>query len=90
MKSGYGRLTQTKSGQEAKENTERAAWILEKFSFLKEHIARQISHHCVSVSTCFFSNCYIIYTCYMYVCMYVCMCVCVCMCVYMCVFMAES
>ncbi len=54
MRSRYGRLTQTKSEQGAKENTERAAWILEKFNFLKDHIACQTSRHGVSVSTCFF------------------------------------
>ncbi len=54
----YGRLTQTKSGQGAKDNTEREAWILEKFCFLKDHIACQTSRHGVSVSTCFFSNYY--------------------------------
>ncbi len=50
MRSQYGRLSQTKSGEGAKDNTERAAWILEKFSFLKDYIARQTSHHGVSVS----------------------------------------
>ncbi len=50
MRSRYGILTQTKSGQGAKDNTERAAWILEKFSFLKDHITRQTSRHGVSVN----------------------------------------
>ncbi len=49
--SRYGRLIQTKSGQGVKEHTEREVWILDKFSFLKDHIARQTSRHGVSVST---------------------------------------
>ncbi len=58
MNSRYGRLNQTKSGEGAMDNTERAVWILEKFSFLKDHIARQTFRHGVSVSTCFFSYSY--------------------------------
>ncbi len=66
MRSRYGRLTQTKSGQRAKE----------KFSFLKDHIARQTSRHGVILSTCFFSYSYKIYICCIYVSTYVCMYVC--------------
>ncbi len=51
LKSRYGRLTQTKSGQGVKEHTEREVWLLDKFSFLKSHIAHQTSRHGVSVST---------------------------------------
>ncbi len=36
MRSRYGRLTQTKSGLGATDNTESAAWILEKFSFIPD------------------------------------------------------
>ena len=50
MRTRFGRLTHTKSGQAAKEHTERETWILEKFSFLSEHFARQTSRHGVSVS----------------------------------------
>ncbi len=51
LRSRYGRLTHTKSGQGMTEHTEQEVWILDKFSFLKDHIARQTSRHGVSVST---------------------------------------
>ena len=56
MRSRFGRLTQTKSGQGAKEHTERETWILQKFSFFAAHIARQTSRHGVGVSP-FYTYC---------------------------------
>ncbi len=51
LRSRYGRLIQTKSGEGVKEYTEREVWILDKYSFLKDHNACQTYCHGVSVST---------------------------------------
>lgn len=50
MRTTYGRLTKTVSGQGSKIMTDRERWIVDKFSFLKGHIARMVSRNPVSVS----------------------------------------
>lgn len=50
MRTRYGRLTLGKSGQAAREMTERDKWIYETFTFIGKHIVRFYSKHGVSVS----------------------------------------
>lgn len=40
MRTRYSKLISTKSGQEAKQITERDKWIKQTFSFLRPHIVR--------------------------------------------------
>eukprot|EP00057_Strongylocentrotus_purpuratus_P021220 XP_011675694.1 PREDICTED: uncharacterized protein LOC105443788 [Strongylocentrotus purpuratus] len=40
MRTSVGKLTKKKSGQEAKEYTDRERWILENFGYLTDHIKR--------------------------------------------------
>ena len=50
MRTAYGKLTKTKSGQAARKFTEREQWILDSFDFLKDHISRCPSRQVRSVS----------------------------------------
>lgn len=49
MRTRFGKLTLTKSGQGANERTDRDRWILDTFSFLSKHIVRVSTKHGVSV-----------------------------------------
>ncbi|KAJ8042413.1 hypothetical protein HOLleu_13462 [Holothuria leucospilota] len=49
MRTTYGRLIKTVSGQGSKIMTDRERWIVDKFSFLKGHIARMVSRNPVSL-----------------------------------------
>ena len=53
MRTAYGKLSKTQSGQEAKVLTEREQWIMTNFAFLKSHISRQASKQACSVSIIF-------------------------------------
>lgn len=50
MRTRFGRISKRKSGDGAKELTDRDSWILEAFSFLRKHIVRVASRQGVSVS----------------------------------------
>ena len=50
MRTSFGKLTQKKSGQAAKNLTEREQWILRVFDFLKTHITRVPSRQACGVS----------------------------------------
>ena len=51
MRTRYGKHTSKKSGDGAKEHTDRDTWILRSFSFLDDHIARVPSRQSCNVST---------------------------------------
>ena len=46
----FGKLTAEKSGDGAREYTDREKWIMDKFSFLKGHITRLTGRNIASVS----------------------------------------
>ena len=50
MRTRYGKLTSKKSGDRAKEHTDRDTWILRSFSFLDDHISRVSSRQSCNVS----------------------------------------
>ena len=51
MRTRYGKLTSKKSGDGAKEHTDRGTWILRSFSFLDDHISRVPYRQSCNVST---------------------------------------
>lgn len=50
MRTRLGKLTRSKSGDGAKELTERQQWVLDKFDFLLHHISRSGGRQAVNVS----------------------------------------
>ncbi len=52
IRTKVGKITGVKSGSAAKEYTDRDNFLMENFSFLKDHISRVPSRQAVSVSIC--------------------------------------
>jgi len=50
LRTRFGRLSKSKSGQGSKRHTQREEWILKTFEFLKVHISRQPSRSSCNVS----------------------------------------
>jgi len=55
LRTRFGKLSKTKSGQGAPKVTQREQWILDQFAFLRSHIYRQPSRVSCSVSNFFLS-----------------------------------